>query len=124
MEFDVNGGLETTRLEVSLTVVLVLDVSIAGSSVSYRTKILVCVHGMWQQQEVDQMRWLMPRRKVDICGLLKVRWRGASASLVEGKDSRNKLFWVGNDMGMSGVGILLTEKLLKPIIDVKRVSFR
>ena len=31
------------------------------------------------------MRWLMPRCKVDICGLLKVRWRGASASLVKEK---------------------------------------
>ena len=50
---------------------------------------------------------VMSRCQVDICGLQKVRWRGASARLVEGKDSRFKLFWVGNDEGMSGVGILL-----------------
>ena len=32
----------------------------------------------------------MSKHKVDICGLQAVRWRGASAGLVEGKDSRFK----------------------------------
>ena len=36
--------------------------------------------------------------------------RGASAGLVEGKESQYKMFWVGNDKGMGGVGILLAEK--------------
>ena len=62
--------------------------------------------------------------KVDICGLQEVRWRGASARLVEGKDSRFKLFWVGNDRGMGGVGILLAEKWVEAIFDVKHVSDR
>ena len=39
----------------------------------------------------------MSRHKVDICSLQEVRWRGASARLVEGKDSRFKLFWVGSE---------------------------
>ena len=42
-------GLETTRLKVSQMVGLVLDVNITRSSVSYRIKILVCVHGMLAQ---------------------------------------------------------------------------
>ena len=58
MQFNVKWGLETTRLKVSLTVGLVKDVSIASSSVSYYIKILDCVHGMWAQWDVDQMRWL------------------------------------------------------------------
>ena len=33
---------------------------------------------------------VMSKHKVDICGLQAVRWRGASAGLVEGKDSRFK----------------------------------
>ena len=57
----------------------------------------------------------MSRRKVDICGLQEVRWRGASARLVDGKGSRSKLFWVGNDKGMGGVGILLAEKWVEAI---------
>ena len=48
----------------------------------------------------------MSRHKVDIFGLQEMRWRGASARLVKEKvkDSRFKLFWVGNDKGMGGVG--------------------
>ena len=56
-----------------------------------------------QSNEVVEV---MSRRKVDICGLQEVRWRGVSAKFVEGKDSRFRLFWVGNDKGMGGVGIL------------------
>ena len=66
----------------------------------------------------------MLRRKFDICGLQEARWRGASARLVERKDSRYKLFWVGNDKVMGGVGILLAEKWLEAIFDVKRVLDR
>ena len=58
----------------------------------------------------NEVAEVMSRRKVDICGLQEVRWSGASARLVEGKHSRYKLFWVGNDKGMGGVGILLAEK--------------
>ena len=56
------------------------------------------------------------RCKVDICGLQEVRWRGASATLVERKDSTFKLFWVRNDDGMVGVGILLAEKWVEAIL--------
>ena len=54
---------------------------------------------------------VMRRRKVDTCGLQAVRWKGVSARLVKGKDSRFKLFWVGNDNGMGGVGILFNRKV-------------
>ena len=66
----------------------------------------------------------MCRRKVDVSGLQQVRWRGASARLVEGKDSRFKLFQAGNDKSMGGVGILLAESWVETILDVKHVSDR
>ena len=74
-----------------------------------------------QSNEVVEV---MFRHKVDICSLQEVSWRGASARLVEGKDSRFKLFWVGNDKGMGGVGILLAEKWVEAIFDIKHVSDR
>ena len=46
------------------------------------------------------------RRNIDICCLQETRWRGASARMIEGKDSRYKLFWVGNKTGTGGVGVL------------------
>ena len=59
---------------------------------------------------------IMSRHKVDICSLQEVRWRGASARLVERKDSRFKLLWVGNDEGIGGVGVLFAEKRVEAIL--------
>ena len=53
-----------------------------------------------------------------------MRWRGASVRLVEGKNSRCKMFWVGNDKNMGVVGILLAEKWMEAVFDVTRVSDR
>ena len=50
------------------------------------------------------------RRNVDLCCVQEVRWRGASARHITGKDSRYKFFWVSNNQGTSGVGVLLAEK--------------
>ena len=38
---------------------------------------------------------IISKHKVDICGLQEAGWKGASARLVEGKDSRYKMFWIG-----------------------------
>ena len=40
------------------------------------------------------------------------------------KDSRYKFFWVGNNQGTSGVGVLLAEKWVDKVYDIKRVSDR
>ena len=55
---------------------------------------------------------------------VKVRWRGASARLVTGKDSRYKFFWLGISHGTSGVGVLLAEKWVDKVHDIKRMSDR
>ena len=44
--------------------------------------------------------------------------------MLEGKDSRYKFFWSGNDGGTAGVGFLLAEKWVKNVSDVQRVSDR
>ena len=62
------------------------------------------------------------RRNVDLCCVQEVRRRGASARYTTGKDSRYKFFWVGNDQGTSGVGVLLAEKWVDKVYDIKRVS--
>ena len=54
----------------------------------------------------------------------EVRWRGASARHITGKDSRYKFFWVGNNQGTNGVGVLLVEKWVDKVYDIKRVSDR
>ena len=64
------------------------------------------------------------RRGIDLCCIQEVRWRGASARFITGKDSRYKFFWVGNSVGTGGVGVLLAEKWVEKVFDVNRVSDR
>ena len=72
-----------------------------------------------QSNEVVEV---MSRCKVDICSLLEVWWRGASARLVEGKDSRYNLFCIGNDKGIGSARILMAKKWVEAISGVAHVS--
>ena len=66
----------------------------------------------------------LSRRNIDICCVHESRWRGASARMLNGKESRYKFFWVGNDTGTGGVGLLLAEKWIDKVFDLKRYSDR
>ena len=66
----------------------------------------------------------LSRRSIDFCCIQEHRWRGASVRKIVGKDSIYKFFWVGNSDGFGGVGVLLAEKWIEKIIDVKRVNSR
>ena len=52
----------------------------------------------------------LTRRDIDVCCLQEVRWRGASAQMITGKDSEYKFFWVGNNKGTGGVGLIISKK--------------
>ena len=62
------------------------------------------------------------RRNIDLCCVQEVWFIGASARLITGKGS--KFFWVGNDHGTSGAGVLLAEKWVDKVYDIKQVSDR
>ena len=64
------------------------------------------------------------RRSVDLCCLKEVRWRGASARMIVGKDSRYKVFWIGSENGGGGVGIVLAEEWVEKVYDICRISDR
>ena len=64
------------------------------------------------------------RRGVDLCCLQEVRWRGASARMIVGKDSCYKVFWTGNEIVNGGVGILLAEKWVEKVDDICRIFDR
>ena len=71
-------------------------------------KIACCIGTM--RGRSSEIVETITRRNVDLCCVQEVRWRGASARYITGKDSRYKFFWVGNDQGTSGVAVLLAEK--------------
>ena len=66
----------------------------------------------------------LERRHVDICCVQETRWRGGSARMISGKSCRYKFFWIGDDSGTGGVGILLAEKWIEKVISVDRVDNR
>ena len=69
----------------------------------------------------------LSRRKVDICCLQEVRWRGMNndqALPITGKDSEYKVFWCGNPDGTGGVAVLLAMHWADKVISVQRINSR
>ena len=48
-------------------------------------------------------------RKVDVCCLQEVRWKGEEVRFFGFKERRYNLWWCGNDDKTGGVGILVKE---------------
>ena len=70
---------------------------------------------------------LMPalhRRKIDVCCVQETRWRGAGARVMGNGMSRYKFFWQGCKDGNAGVGLLISDRWVNRITDVKRVNER
>ena len=64
------------------------------------------------------------KRKVDVCGIQEVRWKGQGARFVGTLGRRYKLWWSGNDAGFRGVGILVKEEISGNVVEVRRKSDR
>ena len=57
---------------------------------------------------------------LDFCCLQETRWRGEGAR----KMGAFKLFWMGCEKGIHGVGMLVADRWIEKVLDVKRVSER
>ena len=66
----------------------------------------------------------LTKRKVDICCIQEVRWKGQGARFVGTLGRRYKLWWSGNDAGFGGVGILVKEEISGNVVEVRRKSDR
>ena len=64
------------------------------------------------------------KRKVDVCCIQEVRWKGQGARFVGASGRRYKMWWSGNDAGFGGVGILVKEKISGNVVEVRRKSDR
>ena len=64
------------------------------------------------------------RRNLDVCCIQEVRGRGVSARLITRKNSEYKMYWVGNNLGLGGAGILVAGKWIDKIFDVKFLNDR
>ncbi|KAK3509500.1 hypothetical protein QTP70_035148, partial [Hemibagrus guttatus] len=64
---------------------------------------------------------MMERRKVDILCVQETRWKGSKARSI---GAGFKLFYYGVDSKRNGVGVVLKEKFVRNVLEVKRVSDR
>ena len=64
------------------------------------------------------------RRRLDFCCLQETRWKGGSSRMMGEDGKRYKFVWIGNHKGEAGVGVLVAERWLEKMIEVKRVSDR
>ena len=53
---------------------------------------------------------MMARRRVDICCLQEVRYRGKGCRVFKHGEDHFKFWWSGNPNGVGGVGIMLRER--------------
>ena len=64
------------------------------------------------------------KRRVDVCCIQEVRWKGQGARFVGILGQRYKLWWSENDAGFGGVGILVKEEISGNVVEVRRKSDR
>ena len=59
---------------------------------------------------------MIERRKIDICCIQEVRFRGGGCRYIE----NNMLWWSGSEESLNGVGVIVEEKLIDESIEVER----
>ena len=64
------------------------------------------------------------KRRVDVCCIQLVRWKGQGACFVGISGQRYKFWWSGNDAGFGGVGVLVKEEISRNIMEARRKSDR
>ena len=60
------------------------------------------------------------RRRLDFCCLQETGWRGEGARRL----GEYKFFWMGCERVIHGVGLLVADRWVEKVLDVKRVSER
>ena len=53
------------------------------------------------------------RRGIEPCCMQEVCYRGTSPRFFAGKDNKCEFFWVGNNAGTGGVGIIIAKKIVR-----------
>ena len=100
---------------------------VAGESVSVIKGVRLKVGSVnvgSMQGKSEEIAEMACRRKLDICCLQETYWKGGGAKTIGYDDCWYKFFWVGCEEGVSGVGILVAEKWINHVVEVRRVNER
>src|SRR6267154_659776 len=64
------------------------------------------------------------RRGLDFCCFQETRWKGDANKWLGEEGRRYKFFWKGCGKGLAGVGVLVAEKWVENVVEVKKLSER
>src|SRR3989442_7987530 len=64
------------------------------------------------------------RRCLDFCCLQETRWRGVGNKCLGEEGKSYKFFWSGGKNPVAGVGVLVAEKWVENVIEVRKLSER
>ena len=67
---------------------------------------------------------MLGRRSAEIYCVQETRFRGNSVRMINGKAAKYKLFWIGNENDLEGVGIFFVTKWIDKVIDIIQVNDR
>ena len=62
----------------------------------------------------------LKKRRVDVCSIQEVRWKGQGARFVSTSGRKCKLWWSRNDAGFGGIGLLVKEEIFGNVVEVTR----
>ena len=68
----------------------------------------------------EEVMEMVSRRHLDICCLQETRWSADGARVF----GDYKLFWVGSRKGQAGVGVVVAERWVNEVVEVKRICER
>ena len=74
-----------------------------------------------RSREVVEM---LARRRVDICCVQEVRYKGVGTKTIGSDREKYKFWWSGNKTGRNGVGLLVRDEMVENVIEVKRTNDR
>ncbi|XP_065315425.1 craniofacial development protein 2-like [Gordionus sp. m RMFG-2023] len=65
---------------------------------------------------------VLHRRHIDVCCIQETRWKGNGTRMINKTSEKYKFFWQGGNDGKAGVGVLVAEKLVDKVVEVRRLD--
>ncbi|XP_065315504.1 uncharacterized protein LOC135924376 [Gordionus sp. m RMFG-2023] len=65
---------------------------------------------------------VLHRRHIDVCCIQETRWKGNGTRMIGKTNEKYKFFWQGGIDGKAGVGVLVAEKLVDKVVEVRRLD--
>ena len=72
------------------------------------------------RERSEEVAEMLERRRVDICALQEVRMGEKGAKILNGKDSRYKIWWNGDSGVIGGVAVMIHESWVNNVIETVR----